>query len=123
MAKFHDDALVTELKLLRNISSPFVSDTFESALDVSRALISALRGIYRRSARLLRLYLFESMSVKCWSRAIVFVPSTAEELVDKQTYQEHLNHRTLFCAFTNNCGHDRNKLRSNNTNNAVMLVL
>ena len=56
MAELHDDididALVTELKLLKNISSSFVPDTFETVLDVSRSLTSALRGIYRSTARL-----------------------------------------------------------------------
>ena len=49
--KLHDDIVVdataTELKLLKNISSPFVPDTFETVRDVSKALTPALRAIYR----------------------------------------------------------------------------
>jgi len=42
------DALVTELKPLKNISSSFVPDTFETVRDVSKALTPALRhGIGR----------------------------------------------------------------------------
>jgi len=68
MAKLYDDidvdVLVTELKLLKNISSSFVPDIFENVRDVSKALNPALRGIYRSTARLLRLY-FTVPSVKC----------------------------------------------------------
>ena len=66
MAKLHDnvyvDAFATELKLLKNISSSFVPDAFETVRDVSKALTPALRGIYRSTARLSRLYLTVPMS-------------------------------------------------------------
>ena len=62
--KLHDDidvdALVTELKPLKYISSSFVPDNVETVCDVSTALTSALKGIYRSTARL---YLTESMSM------------------------------------------------------------
>jgi len=50
--KVHDDididALVTELKPLKNISSSFVPDTCETARDVSKALTPALRLGFRK---------------------------------------------------------------------------
>jgi len=42
------DALVTELKPLKTISSSFVPDTFETARDVSKALTPALRHGHRK---------------------------------------------------------------------------
>jgi len=50
--KVHDDidvnALVTELKPLKNISSFFVSDTFETVHDISKALTLALTHGHRK---------------------------------------------------------------------------
>ena len=85
MAKLHNDALVTELNLLKNISSRFVSDTFETVRDVSKALTPAVKRIHGSIARLLRLHLTVRMSNTTVERAAVFVPSTAEEQFDKQT--------------------------------------
>jgi len=42
------DAFVTELKPLKNISSSFTPDTFETVRDVSKALTSALTHGYRK---------------------------------------------------------------------------
>jgi len=51
--KIDADVLVTELKLLKNLSPSFVpDDTFETVRDVSKALSLALREIYRSTARL-----------------------------------------------------------------------
>jgi len=72
--KLHDDidvvALVAELKLLENISLLFVPDTFEIARDVSKALTSAVMGICRTAARLLRLYLTAPMSNAAAERSL-----------------------------------------------------
>jgi len=49
--KVHDDinadSLVSELKPLKNMSSSFVPDTFETVRDISKALTPALRHGHR----------------------------------------------------------------------------
>jgi len=65
--KLHDsidvDAFVTELTLLKNISSSFVPYTFETARVVSKALTPVLSGIYK----------------KCWMTVTVVLGSTNDK--------------------------------------------
>jgi len=96
--KLHDDidvdALEIEPKLLKNIALSFVLDTFETICDVSKALTSALKGIYRTVAAVL-----DSSNVKMLqqkNRAVVLVPSMAEELHEKQIYPRALEPQDVF---------------------------
>jgi len=91
--KLHNDidvaALVNELKLLKNILSSFAPDTFKIVRDVSKALIPALSGIYRSTARL---YLTVAMSNAAAERSFSCLRRLKNHLTNKPN-QEHLNHR------------------------------
>ena len=85
-------ALEYELKLLKNIASASMQESFITLSDLSKVLIPVMRGIYKNVSKLIQLYMTIPVSNATTERSFSCLRRLKSYLRNRLT-QEHLNHR------------------------------